>query len=413
MKNRVSSVKGWLIGLVVGVTVIVRYLLTLLPSYQVDMGGYSAWSLYLAQAGFDGFYQTFHVVYAPAYMYLLWLTGKITTLFSLSMETHVLLIKLWAVLSDLVGGYLIYLIGKRLGKAKLGFILGTAYVLNPAIFFNSSVWGQFDSIPATMLLGVIYFFTLERSVTAVILFALAVLTKPQSAMVFPVVLYLFFQTPFSWRKLISSFLGGLATYTAVTLPFAAGRSFLWIIDLYLTSGGDYPYATANGFNFWTLCGGQAVHDSLPFWGLTYATWSLIFLAAVALFSVWALWKKGGSPQMWYFTTYFLSLGVFFFGSRMHERYMFPALLFLTVALLWDRRLWLPLVALSLCMLVNQWYVYELAKKNQFWLANYDPVAMVTAIVTLLAVGHGVYYLLSNHARYLVVNEVGTDKGVAR
>lgn len=411
MKIRVSSAKDWEIGLVVGITIIVRYLLTLLPSYQVDMGGYSAWSLYLAKVGFDGFYETFHVVYAPAYMYLLWVTGKITTLFSLNLETHVVLIKLWAVLSDLVGGYLIYRIGKRLGKAKLGFILGTVYALNPAVFFNSSVWGQFDSMPATILLGVLYCFTLQRSVTAVILFTLSVLTKPQSAMVFPIVLYLFFRTGFSWKKLLSAMIGGLATYTAVTLPFAGGRPFYWIIDLYLTSGGDYPYATANGFNFWTLWGGQAVHDSLPFWGLTYATWSLIFLAAVALFSVWALWKKGGSMQNWYFTTYFLSLGVFFFGSRMHERYMFPALIFLTVALLWDRRLWLPLATLSLCMLVNQWYVYELAKKNQFWLANYDPVAFITALVTLLVVVHAVYYLFANNTGRLVGVEARVDKEV--
>ena len=196
MKVRVSSAKDWEIGLVVGITIIVRYLLTLLPSYQVDMGGYSAWSLYLAKVGFDGFYETFHVVYAPAYMYLLWVTGKITTLFSLNLETHVVLIKLWAVLSDLVGGYPHLSDGKRLGKAKLGFILGTVYALNPAVFFNSSVWGQFDSIPATILLGVLYCFTLQRSVTAVILFTLSVLTKPQSAMVLPIVLYLFFRTCF-------------------------------------------------------------------------------------------------------------------------------------------------------------------------------------------------------------------------
>lgn len=33
------------------VVILIRLLLTTIPSYQVDMGGYRAWSLYLAENG--------------------------------------------------------------------------------------------------------------------------------------------------------------------------------------------------------------------------------------------------------------------------------------------------------------------------------------------------------------------------
>jgi len=62
--------------------------------------------------------------------------------------------------------------------------------LNPGVFFNSSIWGQFDSIPATLLVGMIYAFSVNRKMTAVVLYAIAVLTKPQSALLTPLAYFL-------------------------------------------------------------------------------------------------------------------------------------------------------------------------------------------------------------------------------
>ena len=40
--------------------------------------------------------------------------------------------------------------------------------------------------------------------------------------------------------------------------------FCWMPNLYLASVEDYPYATANAFNLWTLLGGQSIEDSNTF-----------------------------------------------------------------------------------------------------------------------------------------------------
>src|SRR5690554_667451 len=68
--------------------VLTKLLLSFLPSDAIDMPGYRAWSRHLATRGFDDFYQTWHVVYAPAYLYLLWLSGIIAEFFSLSPRLH-------------------------------------------------------------------------------------------------------------------------------------------------------------------------------------------------------------------------------------------------------------------------------------------------------------------------------------
>ena len=64
---------------IVSLVLITRLLLTSLPSHKVDMGGYNYWSHYLADRGFEGIYET-HLVYGPAYLYLLFIFGKVTIL---------------------------------------------------------------------------------------------------------------------------------------------------------------------------------------------------------------------------------------------------------------------------------------------------------------------------------------------
>ncbi|NLY74905.1 MAG: hypothetical protein GX075_06340 [Firmicutes bacterium] len=410
----VAGLKDWKrhLNLIVVALVIVKALLMLFPCDAIDMAGYKAWSTHLATRGFDDFYETWHVVYAPGYMYLLWISGKLAAIFNLLPKAHELLIKIWSVAADLAGAYLIFKIGEKIGRERLGFWVGLIYALNPAVFFNSSVWGQFESIGATLLLLTVYCFLNDLGLIGVIAFVTAVLVKPQSAMLAPIAAALFFKE-FTWRKFGLAVLAGLGTYLLIVIPFSAGKPIYWIVQHFIASGGDYPYATANAFNFWTILGGQSVADDLPFWGLTYAVWSLIFVGAVIGFVLWLVWRYGNSPAMVYWSAYLLTFGVFLFGSRMHERYLFPALIFLTVSLLWNARLWLPTVILSLCHFGNTFYIYirgwlsvgsahpALAGIRQ-WLVNRervsisiwapanDPVGLVIAWFTLAVFIYSLY-----------------------
>lgn len=277
-------------------------------------------------------------------------------------------------------------------------------------FFNSSVWGQFDSLSATILLGVLYLMFLKQRSSAVALFIVSILTKPQSAFLAPVVVYLFFAVAFNWRTLFSSLLAGGVVYLGLTHPFSHGRPVYWLFEHYFRSGGDYPYATANAFNLWTLLGGQTVQDSTPFLGLTFAAWSLIFLVLSCLVVLVFLRRRQAYLFSWFFSAYFLALTVFFLGPRMHERYLFPALIFLTALVLWDRVFFLPLVILSGCHLANQWYIYELARKGKYWAPRFDLFASVIAVITLVVLLQAAGYLLRN-LRLPAAQRVKYGKGV--
>ncbi len=416
---------------IVAAVIIIRILLSFLPSHRVDMGMYNYWSHYLADRGYAGFYESSHIVYAPFYMYFLQISGKIASIFHVSDLTHEFLIKMWAVLFEFIGAYLIYRIGKHLGKSRAGFWTGVFYVLNPAVFINSSIWGQFDSFFATILLAVVYCFCLKRNVTAAVLYMVAILTKPQSIFLLPLVAYVFlfgdlqwkkalpfFKTTYSpteirshfdkkyWLKFLYATLGVIGAYVFIVLPFyeptpaAKGNLLLYVIDLflwvprlYLKYVNDYPYATANGFNLWTILGGQIVIDSEPFLGLTYAAWEKIFLALLWIFVAGLLIQVKKNEFSLYYISYILAFGFFMVYGRMHERYLVPALIFLAVSTLWARWLWVPNIILSACVLGNQWYLYELAKKDVYWLPKDDSLAMVIAVISLVIFLNGVYYII--------------------
>ena len=96
------------------VAIFIRLLLSNMPSYAVDMGGYVAWSRYLADYGPVGFYEKFHVVYAPFYQYQLWISGEIVAFLKFGESAHIWLIKLWSVAADISGSYLMIQLGKKI-----------------------------------------------------------------------------------------------------------------------------------------------------------------------------------------------------------------------------------------------------------------------------------------------------------
>jgi Gpi18-like mannosyltransferase len=371
-----------------------RILINIFPSIHFDFAGYLAWSTHLATKGIDDFYDTWHVVYAPFYPLILLISGKLASLFSFNSQIHGFIIKSWTLLFEVMGAVVIYLIGKQLQKPKMGFWLGIAYLLNPVIIFNSSIWGQFDTIVATLLILIVYLFMVELDIIAVITFMLVILVKPQGIILLPLVVTVFFKR-FTWDKLIASAIGCFAIYIAVTLPFAGGRPFYWLAEHFLTKGGDYPYVTANAYNTWILLWGQTIPDSQSFLFLPYGIWGLLFIAATSVLSIWIILKHKLSAFSLCFAGFFLSLVVFMLGTRMHERYLIPALIFATICILWDKKFWIILGIFSLMIMGNLVHIYSLHLKSIHWISNGNIFAIIIALISTLATGYVIFYLVQN------------------
>ncbi len=404
--------KEWFIPFLF-VIVLLRLIITCIRPYQIDMSGYLAWSRYLAEHGTATLYSGsgFHIVYAPFYQYCLLITGWIAKALNLTSLIHVYLIKLWSVIFEILGAWLILLLAKKHNRTRTGALAALLYIINPGVFMNSSIWGQFDPIPATMLLGCICLFEHKKPNLGALLFLVAVLTKPQSGLLVPIVLYLYFRdfrlNGQSFKRLAIGLLAGIAVYLAIVMPFysptpLAGKGvpslldpFYWLLELYTRSLQDYPYATANGFNFWTLAGGQVQPDSYPFLGLTYAAWGFILLAFAVIYIGYLMIRSKGSLQSVIYGSFLILFSAFMFMTKMHERYLLPAIIFCTLAAVWQKK-HIPIAALvSTCVFFNQLTLYLISFDDIYWLNRWDSRALIVAAVTLVtyiwAMAQG-YYL---------------------
>ena len=267
--------------------VIARLLLSMIRRCQLDADCYAYWSDYLITNNWKDFYQDIsYAIYGTVYLYFMWITGHImkvwqlffvlinvvgglfvyfvhkkvdktnskklipvfysyigliitsiiVVLFLSSSDVPTIkgyMIKMWYVLFDIIGGILIYKIGKRCNKERLGALIGAVYILNPGIFVNSSMWGQLDTIIATMMLLSIYLLSTKRMLAGVAMVVVSLMTKPQAIVVLPVAGVLFLAL-LPWEKassnkswfikkslyaIVSSILVALAVYTVLFLPF--------------------------------------------------------------------------------------------------------------------------------------------------------------------------------------------------
>src|SRR5262249_53403889 len=117
---------------------------------------------------------------------LLWtaLTGKALP------DDHTLamnfVVKLPAILSDLAGAALLYFLARRKTNQRNALLAASAYAYNPAIIFNSAVWGQADSLLPLLLLSAAWAISERRVTVAFALGAAALLVKLQAVVLLPV-----------------------------------------------------------------------------------------------------------------------------------------------------------------------------------------------------------------------------------
>ncbi len=262
-----------------------------------------------------------------------------------------------------------------------------------------------------MLIGVILLFINKKNNLAVLLFLVSVLTKPQSALLLPVVLYLYFKDFRLDRKSILRgiilLFSGLLVYYAIVIPFyipthLAGKiprfldQIYWLFDLYFTSVKDYPYGTANAFNVWFLLGGQIQHDHLPFLGLNYMTWGMILLILGLIFSTVCLIKKKASVHSIFYSSFLVLFTAFFFMTKMHERYLLPAIIFITISALFEKRHIITLILISICVYINQLYLYMISFDRVYCLSRWDTIGIIISAVTLFA------YILTLYNGYRLI-----------
>ena len=391
--------------------------------YDVDVGCFTAWGAHIADVGPVDFYHDYFCDYPPGYLPVLGLGNMLARLFGGSDTAQVMMVKLPPMLADIGIAWLIAREALRSGKSSryAGF-LGALIALNPVLIINSAAWCQIDSVLALLIVLIAVLAMRGQWRLLMPTFMLAVLVKPQALMLgflgLTAILIEWIRNRQVRRDMLIGALWALVLAVAMLLPFTLNQPLTWIIDKYAETLGSYAYVTVNTANLYYLFG----LNWAPLTG-TVTPWPALLLAGFSF-----LWhrlvlhrdRKLGHRTAWFelvltdlFTVFFLACALFRFswavlgtgamafafaavlplwlrsrkmadlplcgallflmmyllGTKMHERYLFPAvaLLGLACALRRDRRQTLLLALLSFTVFIN--IAIPLDNANRFGRAN--------------------------------------------
>lgn len=343
----------------------IAYVLFPSSGFESDLASFTSWALTLAEHGPGGFYEHAGFAdYPPAYLYLLWpiglLAGQAVDAAALAGD----LVKLPPILLDIAVSYVIYRLvlgwtwpGRR--AEPLALVAAALYLFNPVSFYDSALWGQSDAAGALLLLLGAAALIRGNSEGAAALAATAALVKPQFGVVLiPLVAFVLVkrhllhpgsgprQRPWApaalagwlageqgWPRLVTAFAAAWAAFFALALPFGLGP--LEYLERMVGTAGGYAYLTVNAFNPWALIGSGGTPPLAQVLGWSDDTIGLlgpipgVAIGAALLVAgfLWGTVRAAVRDDRWTLLVAlaFLAIAFFVLPTRVHERYIFPAI----------------------------------------------------------------------------------------
>lgn len=373
---------------------------------ETDMNCFIAWGDMVFNDGIKNFYTSEAFTdYPPGYMYILYVVGAIRHGLGIAWDStaSVVLTKFPTILADIGTGYLIYCVGKKYFKNKGATILAACYLFCPAVILDGAVWGQTDAVFTLFIALMCYLITEKKLIPSYFVFALAILIKPQSLIFTPVLIFgiidQVFLEDFHWKKFWTNLGLGIVAILLIGLfmiPFGFQEAF----SQYSDTLGSYQYASVNAYNIWTLFGLNWSPQSGIFMGITYKTWGTIFIIATVIAAAFIHFRAKNNPSRYYFTGAFIVTSVFLLSVRMHERYIFPALvlLLLTYAMRPKKQIMFSYIAVSALSFLNMGYVEFVYDLNNF--NAKEPATLWISFGMLVFFGYLIYLAVTQYHGYV-------------
>lgn len=325
------------------------------------MGTWEAWAYRLVNVGFSNFYsKEFFSEYFPGYLYILWAIGEIYHLIfsklSYSSFQFEVVLKLVTTVFDIGTSYLIYKTVDLI-KPKLAVLASLIYFANPAVIFNSSVWGQVDGVYAFFLVLSSYLLMNKNKYLSSASSSAALLIKPQAVFFLPILFIKVLKDHGFLRLLLAGSIF-ILVFLLFSFPFFAKDLIGGIIGMSQRSADLYPYTSLFAFNFWGIFGWWRI-DLTTFF-ISFKNWGIlvyfIFLIAISLPIFLNKTIKNNKELVYLSFTLSLFSG-FLFLTRMHERYLFPVLAFYLVYAIKEKKHLIIYFFITLIHFLNLWYVY--------------------------------------------------------
>jgi Gpi18-like mannosyltransferase len=368
-----------ILALVLSVSALVRALLFPMQGFPTDTGDFISWFTTAAQHGIRPFYsQAGFADYPPFNVYIFWAFGSLANTLNLNMAA---MVKVVPNLFDLATATLIFFFVRKQSALNVALASTALYTFNPAVIYNTAIWGQFDAVYTFFLVLSVMLALKSKPVPAAVVFALGLLTKPQGIALLPLIVLLIYKKN-GLRNVLFSVLGFAATVFVVVLPFE-GISISFLTNIYSSGYAYYNYGSVNAFNLWGLLGLTWVHD-----GSLYVVGWILF-GAFAAFTLYVVHKRFhlSGDYLAIFAAFMLLFCFFMLPTRIHERYMFPAISMLALMFPLIKKTRIIYVTLTATLFVNEAVVLN-------WLNNgypsdfpFDPVILAVSAINLLMLAY--------------------------
>lgn len=360
--------------MVLAVSVAVRVLLFPLKGYSIDTNDFIAWFGTAAEHGIRPFYSVVGFAdYPPFNVYIFWFFGSLANALGIGIAN---IVKWVPNLFDLATAILIYWFVRKQSSFKIAIISTALYAFNPAVIFNTAVWGQYDAIYTFFLVLSLMLALRSKPKLSAAVFAIAILTKPQGIALAPLLIYLIFRKN-GIKNLLISAAAFAVTVFVVILPFEWSNPVTFLSKIYFGAYSGYQYTSINAFNLWGMFGLWQPDGNLFILG-----WALF--GAFAVFTVYVLHKRFNVSGEWLavFCAFMLFFAFFMLPTRIHERYLFPAISMLALMFPLMKKARPFYVVLTSTLLVNQAYVLYYLNLGAF-IPSGDLVVLAVSVINLV------------------------------
>ncbi|MDE2573411.1 MAG: phospholipid carrier-dependent glycosyltransferase [bacterium] len=371
---------------------VVRLLFLPSEGYKNDIDSFESWALTLYDHGVRAFYHsTSFVDYPPGYLWVLAAVGWIYHVLHVSDGAagyYVLrdLIKLPGILADLGCAAVIYSLALRFVPRAGALGAAALFALNPATIYISAYWGQVDAVSALFALGALLATLRRRPLWAWTLLSIAVLVKPQALVLAPLIVVYdalqggLLRRPLRWiaGPALAVAIGYLIAAPFAPQPWNPIGTLAWLIERYLHGTAVYPYSSINAFNIYAVARSFWQPDAQTIGFLPQSAWGIALVLAACAMIVWR-YAQRRDDRSFLEAGLLVSLALFLFATRMHERYIYNGFAIALLLAPMARRYLVAALLLSATLFANLVYSYDYLGVMNNHVAGVDPTNLMPTI----------------------------------
>ncbi|HDL64457.1 MAG TPA: hypothetical protein ENH12_03605 [Proteobacteria bacterium] len=311
---------------------------------------------------------------------------------------------------------MIYFYARSRTGIKMAFLASSIYLLNPALIYNISYWGQADAIGTLFMLLSVLLLIKNRILTSTISLTLGVLIQLRSIIILPV-LFLVIIEKERIKKISIIVLINILLIAGICLPYLRAHQADNLLKVVTDSSGMYPYVNCSAANFWYLISPhypfkKVLEDTIPVFGISLMSIGLIMFISYILIVLYQLHKNRDI----FLASAAICFAFFMLPTEIHSRYLFPFFAFLALSITKNKKFLYIFIILSATYLLNlmmilpfserQYYTYYVIQTGLSRLIDiysFDKVLLLISIVNVLtfivfsyiAIGPGLWHHLKN------------------